>query len=405
MSTAEAGAPASAALSGLKVVEFAQLIAGPMAGSFLADFGADVVHVEDPNGGDPLRKVGAVRDDIPLWWKVSGRNKRSATLNLRDLRGQDLARALVRWADVVVTNFRVDTLRSWGLDWDRLSGENPTLIMLQVSGFGSDTTLRNEPGFGKVGEAMSGVVHLTGFPDGPPLHAGFSHADALTGLVGAYGVQMALYRQAHDPDFAGELIDLALFEPLYRLIEWQVIIQDQLGVPPQRAGNDLPGAPGGVVNMFRAADAQWLTVSAGTARSARTLAQMFCVPVSDDPTTEESADLSRHLSGQLTEWIADRSADQALAALQAEGVVASKVYTAADIMEDQTYAERRDIIELDDSELGPVRMQAAVPRLRHHAGHVWRVGPALGSDNQLVYEEYLGLDRTELAELRQQGVI
>jgi formyl-CoA transferase len=389
----------------LKVVEFAQLIAGPMAGSFLADFGAEVVHAEDPGGGDPLRQVGAKKDGIPLWWKVSARNKRSVTLNLRAPEGQDLARDLARWADVVITNFRIDTLQRWGLDWERLSAENPTLIMLCVSGFGSDTTLRNQPGFGKVGEAMSGVVNLTGFPDGPPMHAGFSHADALTGLVGAYGVQMALYRRAHDSAFAGEFIDLALFEPLYRLIEWQVIIQDQLGVPPQRAGNDLPGAPGGVVNMFRAGDDQWVTVTAGTARSARTLADMLDVAVSDSPSAEESAALSAHLDKQLSEWIGGRTAADALAGLAEAGVVASKVYTAADIFEDQTYAERNDIVQLDDDDLGAVRMQAAVPKLRNHAGHIWRVGPALGSDNELVYGEYLGLSRAQLDTLRQQGVV
>jgi crotonobetainyl-CoA:carnitine CoA-transferase CaiB-like acyl-CoA transferase len=399
------GTPTSAALSGLKVVEFAQLISGPMAGSFLADFGAEVVHVEDPNGGDPLRRVGATKDGIPLWWKVSARNKRSVTLDLRATEGQDLARALVRWSDVVITNFRVDTLRSWGLDWARLSQENPTLIMLHISGFGTDTTLGNEPGFGKVGEAMSGVVHLTGFPDGPPLHAGFSHADSLTGLVGAYGIQTALYRRAHAPDFAGEFIDLALFEPLYRLIEWQVIIQDQLGVSPQRAGNQLIGAPGGVVNMFRAGDGQWVTVSAGTARSASTLANMLEEAARDCPTDEELTALGARRDEQLAQWIGGRTAADALVELAANGVVASKVFSAADIFEDPTYAEREDIVRVDDDDLGAVRMQAVVPKLRNHSGHVWRVGPALGSDNELVYGEYLGMGEAELGELRQNGVI
>jgi crotonobetainyl-CoA:carnitine CoA-transferase CaiB-like acyl-CoA transferase len=399
------GAPTSAALHGLKVVEFAQLIAGPMAGSFLADFGAEVIHVEDPGRGDPLRGVGAAKDGIPLWWKVSGRNKRSVTLDLRATEGQELARALVQWSDVVITNFRVDTMRSWGLDWERLSHDNPTLIMLHISGFGTDTTLRNEPGFGKVGEAMSGVVHLTGFPDGPPLHAGFSHADSLTGLVGAYGIQMALYRRAHAPDFAGEFIDLALFEPLYRLIEWQVIVQDQLGVSPQRAGNQLLGAPGGVVNMFQAGDGQWVTVSAGTGRSASILAKMLGESAADGATDEELTALGARLDQRLAEWIGVRPAADALAGLEAEGVVGSKVYSTADIFEDPTYAERGDIVRVEDDDLGTIRMQAAVPKLRNHAGQVWRVGPALGSDNDLVYREYLGLSETDLANLRQHGVI
>lgn len=398
-------APTSSAMSGLKVVEFAQLIAGPMAGSFFADFGAEVIHVEDPRGGDPLRNIGAKKDGIGLWWKVSARNKRSVTLDLRSLEGQDLARSLVGWADVVITNFRVDTLQKWGLDWVRLSQEYPGLIMLHVSGFGTDTTRRNEPGFGKVGEAMSGVVQLTGFPDGPPMHAGFSHADSLAGLVGAYGVQMALYRKAHDPDFAGEFVDLALFEPLFRLIEWQVIIQDQLGVPPVRAGNNLPGSPGSVVDMFQAGDEQWVTVSAGTGRSTQMLADMFGVVVSDTPTPEESTALGALLHNGLREWIGERTVAEALSGLAEKGVVASRVYSAADIFEDQTYSERHDIVRAEDDELGTIRMQATVPKLRHHGGSVWRGGPALGLDNQLVYGEYLGIGHEEMQGLHERGVI
>src|SRR6185437_12294571 len=197
MTIGNGGSHLGAALEGLKVLEIAQLVAGPMAGSFMADLGADVVHLEDPSTGDPHRRVGAARDGVHLWWKVAARNKRSATCDLRSADGQELARSLAGWADVVVTNFRAGTLERWGLDWDRLHAVNPTLVMLAVSGYGADTSRRDEPGFGKVGEAMSGVVHLTGFADGPPLHAGYSNADSLTGLMGAFAVQAALFRRAH----------------------------------------------------------------------------------------------------------------------------------------------------------------------------------------------------------------
>ena len=394
-----------AALAGLKVLEIAQLVAGPMAGSFLADLGADVVHLEDPVTGDPLRRIGAVKDGTYLWWKVSGRNKRSATCNLRAPQGQDLARSLARWADVVVTNFRVETLEKWGLDWTRLSVENPTVIMLHVSGYGTDTTLRNSPGFGKVGEAMSGVVNLTGFPDGPPLHAGYSNADSLTGLMGAFAVQTALYRRANDPDFAGELIDLALFESHYRLIEWQVIIQDQIGIPPQRAGNELPGFAGGVVNAFLTGDGQWLTVSAGTPGSARTLGDMLGDTIDVDAPADELTATGARLERQLADWIAARPATAALEGLVARGVSASKIYTSADILADPTYAERNDVISIPDDDLGPVQMQAVIPKLRNHAGEVWRAGPALGADNELVYKEYVGLADATYDGLRTAGVI
>ena len=155
-------------------MEFAHVIAGPLAGTLLADQGADVVHVEDPVHGDPSRRMGPTKDGAYLWWKVSARNKRAVTLDLRSQAGQDIARRLAQWADVVITNFRVGTLEKWGLDWESLHELNPRLVMLQVSGYGTTTSSRNVPGFGKVGEAMSGVVNITGFPDGPPVHTGFS---------------------------------------------------------------------------------------------------------------------------------------------------------------------------------------------------------------------------------------
>lgn len=178
-------------LDGIKVVEFAHVIAGPLAGTLLADLGADVVHVEDPTNGDPGRQQGPTKDGVHLWWKVSGRNKRSVTLDLRSPEGQELARELAAWADVVITNFRVATIEKWGLDWETLHRLNPRLVLLQVSGNGVQGVAeasRNDPGFGKVGEARSGVVYVTGFPDGPPVHTGFSHADTVTALMGAYAI-------------------------------------------------------------------------------------------------------------------------------------------------------------------------------------------------------------------------
>ena len=241
------------ALAGVKIVEFAHVIAGPLAGTLMADLGAEVVHVEDPRLGDPGRQQGPTKNGVHLWWKVSGRNKRSVTLDLRTPDGQAMARELVEWADVVITNVRVETLRRWGLDWNGVHAVNPRAVMLQITGNGTTSSDYNAPGFGKVGEARSGVVHVTGFPDGPPVHTGFSHADATTALMGAFAVSAALVRRS-DPDFEGEWIDLALFETLYRLIEWQVIFYDQLGAAPERAGNRMAVAPGAVVNTYPSAD-------------------------------------------------------------------------------------------------------------------------------------------------------
>jgi formyl-CoA transferase len=395
----------AAALSGLRVVEIAQLIAGPMAGSFLADFGADVVHVEDNVHGDPARYTGLAKDGVYLWWKVSGRNKRSVTLNLRTPQGQDVARRLCEWADVVITNFRLGTLERWRLDWDTLHKINPKLIMLQVSGFGGNTTYRDRPGFGKVGEAMSGVVHLTGFPDGPPVHTGFSHADSVTGLFGAFAIQTALYRNLTDPEFSGELIDLALYEGLYRLIEWQVIFYDQTGIPPMRAGNQLANAPAAVINMYKSKDDVWITVTTGTWRSVQKVAALLGEPAEEYDTPEKQFARVSRLDDLLRAYIAERTSEEALEAMEQAQVVASVIYDVAAIVNDKTYAERGNIVTVDDPQLGPVRMQAVLPHFSNHPGAVWRSGPELGQDNNLVYREYLGMSEDEVKALKNAEII
>jgi crotonobetainyl-CoA:carnitine CoA-transferase CaiB-like acyl-CoA transferase len=386
---------------GLKVVEFAHMVAGPLAGTLLADLGADVVHVENPGTGDIARHLGVAKDGINLLWPVGSRNKRSVTLDLRGFDGQELARELVSWADVVITNFRVETLEKWGMDWAAFHAVNPKLVMLQITGYGADTSMRNAPGFGHMGEAMSGVVHLTGFPDGPPVHTGFAHADSVTALMGAFAISGALTKR-HDPDFDGEWIDLALFESLYRLIEWQVIVYDQLGAPVERAGNQLPVAPGSVINTYPTADDTYVSVTAGTPRAAQNIVRLLGLSADD---VETQGAQRNYLDDQLREWIATRSAEDALREMHAHEVVAARVYSAADIVTDPIYAERNDVITIEDPNLGPVRMQAVIPKLLNHPGHVWRTGPALGEDNDLVYRTYLGLTDERYARLRANGTI
>jgi formyl-CoA transferase len=377
------------------------MVAGPLAGTLLADLGADVVHVENPGTGDIARHLGVAKDGVNLLWPVGSRNKRSVTLDLRGLDGQDLARELVAWADVVITNFRVETLEKWGMDWPAFHAVNPKLVMLQITGYGADTSMRNAPGFGHMGEAMSGVVHLTGFPDGPPVHTGFAHADSVTALMGAFAISAALTKR-HDPGFDGEWIDLALFESLYRLIEWQVIVYDQLGVPVERAGNQLPVAPGSVINTYPTADDTYVSVTAGTPRAAQNIVRLLALSAED---VEEQGAERDYLDNQLREWIASRSAEDALRKMHAHEVVAARVYSAADIVKDPIYAERNDVVTIDDPNLGPVRMQAVIPKLLNHPGHVWRTGPALGEDNDLVYRTYLGLTAERFAQLRANGTI
>jgi crotonobetainyl-CoA:carnitine CoA-transferase CaiB-like acyl-CoA transferase len=396
--------PAGGVLDGLKIIEFAHVIAGPLAGTLLADLGADVVHVESPETGDTARTQGPAKDGVHLWWKVSGRNKRSVTIDLRSDEGQTLAHELVAWADVVITNMRASTLEKWGLDWAALHEKHPRLVMLQISGNGASTTARNEPGFGKVGEARSGVVHLTGFPDGPPVHTGFSHGDSVAALMGAFGVLAGLHRR-HEADFCGEWIDLALFEPLFRLIEWQIIVADQLGTVPQRSGNQLAIAPAAVVNTFLSADDVWITVTSGTPRSVSNIAALLGEPADEYRTVAQQRARTQRLDDLLRAWIAARPAPEALSEMATHEVVASRVYTAADILSDPIYAERDDVIEVPDPDLGSVRMQAVVPRMSVRPGSVWRTGASLGADNDLVFGEWLGRSDQELADLRAKGVI
>ena len=402
----QAAAPAGTGqLTGLKVVEFAHVVAGPMAGSMLADQGADVVHVEPPGTGDSARTMGPVKDGVPLWFKVSGRNKRSVTLDLNISEGRELARRLVAWADVVIVAMRAGKLAQWGLDWPGVHRVNPRAIVLQISGWGATSTAANEPGFGKAGEARSGVVHLTGFAGGPPVHTGFSHGDAITGLMGAFGIGAALYRRANDPDFDGEWIDLALFEPLFRLVEWQVIVHDQLGTVPERAGNQLPVAPAAVINTYQSRDGDWLTVTSATRRSVINIVRLLGLPTDEYATTEQQLAARDALDRRLHAWIADRTTQECLKAFADAEVTASKVFSVADICADPVYAERGDVVTVDDEELGEVRMQAVIPQFRIAPGRLWRAGPPLGADNDLVYRSWLGVPATELGQLRARGVI
>jgi formyl-CoA transferase len=375
-----------------------------MSGTLLADQGADVIHVESPKVGDSSRTIGPDKDGVHLWWKVMARNKRLVTLDLRNAEGQELARELVDWADVVITNMRVRTLEKWGLDWETLHTRKPELIYLSVTGDGLGTSDENAPGFGKVGEARSGVVSVTGFPDGPPVHTGFSHADTVTGLMGAFGIAAAAYK-LHDPAFQGELIDIALFEPLFRLVDWQVIVYDQLGTVPQRAGNQLAVAPGLVVNTFPTRDGRWITVTSGTPKSVINVINLLGLDVDDYMGPNARPDARDALDADLRAWLVERDTDEALKVMREAEVVAEKVFDMEDIINSRLYRERNDIISIEDPDLGLVRMAGVIPKMHMNPGQVWRTGAAHGQDNDDVFTEVLGMDAARIAALRGDGVI
>jgi crotonobetainyl-CoA:carnitine CoA-transferase CaiB-like acyl-CoA transferase len=391
-------------LRGLKVVEFAHVLSAPMAGTLMADLGAEVIHVESPSVGDSSRTIGPDKDGVHLWWKVMARNKRAITLDLRRPEGQAVAHELVDWADVVITNMRVRTLERWSLDWNTLHARKPALVYLSITGDGLGTSDENSPGFGKVGEARSGVVNVTGFKDGPPVHTGFSHADTVTGLMGAFGICAALHRR-NEPDYQGELVDIALFEPLFRLIDWQVIVYDQLGVVPTRAGNQLAVAPGLVINTYPTRDGNWITVTSGTPKSVRNVLTMLGLDPEDYLGSNARPDAREHIDSELRDWVSARDTADALKQMRQLEVVAEKVYDMADIMSSTLYQERGDIIQINDADLGDVRMAGVIPKFRQNPGRVWRTGPAHGQDNNEVYSDILGIDDQRLADLRTNGVI
>jgi formyl-CoA transferase len=237
------------------------------------------------------------------------------------------------------------------------------------------------------------------------VHTGFSHADTVTALMGAFAITAALHRRDTDPNFDGEWIDLALFESLFRLIEWQVIFQDQLGFTPERAGNQLAVSPAAVINTYRSRDDHWLTVTSGTPRSVHNVAALVGIPLGDVSTVEQQAANKNRLDALLGEWISKRTLDECMTEMAKLEVVASPIFSVADIMADETYRELGDIITVEDRELGAVQMQGVIPRLANHPGRVWRTGPALGEDNQMVLREYLGLDDDAINDLVEGGTI
>jgi crotonobetainyl-CoA:carnitine CoA-transferase CaiB-like acyl-CoA transferase len=394
------------ALAGLRVIDAATLAAGPLIATWMAEQGAEVIKVEQPDGGDPLRQWGAQRDGIGLMWKSVARNKKSVTLNLRVEPGRDLLRSLTRQADVVIFNLRPSTMRKWGLDYADLAVANPGLVMVHVTGYGAGGPKSDWPGFGTLGEAMSGFAHLTGTPDGPPTLPSFMLADGVAALTATYAVMMALYhRDTHAG--AGQLIDINLIEPLARLLEQSVLTYDQLGTIPVRTGNrwDI-SAPR---NAYKTRDGRWLAMSGSAPTIAmRALRAVGRPELTLDPKFAEAQQRLRNaaeIDAIMGDWISQRTLDEALAVFAEAGVAAAPIYDAQQLLDDPQLQARNVYPSIEDPELGSMRVQGPVPRFSATSGRITHLGPRLGEHNAEVYGELLGLDNGRLAELREQGVI
>lgn len=395
-------------LAGLRVLDLGHVLAGPFAGTLLADLGADVVKVEHPERGDSLRTLGPQRDGVPLWWKVAGRNKRSLALDLRVDAGRDVLLRLAAVSDALIENFRPGTLERWRLGPEELWRANERLVILRISGFGQTGSGLGRPGFGRVGEAQSGLVNLTGEPDGRPLHPGFSLGDATTGMMGAFGILAAIHAAGRSG--RGDVIDLALFESLFRMIEWQIPLAEQLGRVITRQGNRFPigYAVGG---SYQTADSRWVAVSAATETAiAQVLRLVGGDDLADDPRyasfdARSHADHMDEIDRRIARWVRTRSADEALRALHEHDVAAGLVYDAAMMLEDEYLREREAIAEVADPDLGSLRMPGVVPRFERQAGRIRWAGPSLGAHNAELLRELAGLSDAEIDELRDAGVI
>ena len=395
---------ASGPLAGLKVIDVATLFAGPLAAMLLGDFGADVLKVEHPKG-DPARSHGASKDGVPLWWKMVGRNKRAATLYLGNPEGAALFKRLAREADVIIENFRPGTLERWGLGYDALAAENPGLVLLRVTAFGQTGPYSKRPGFGTIAEAMSGFAAITGEPDGPPTLPPFGLADGIAGITGAFAVMTALHARARAGK--GQVIDLALIEPILTVLGAQVVTYDQLGTIQPRTGNrSVKNAPR---NTYRTADAKWVAVSTSSQSIAERVMKLIGWPeVTKEPWFASAAGRVQHvdaLDARLADWIGQRDVDEVVRAFEEAEAAAAPIYDIADVFRDPQYTALGTIAEVPDPQLETLRMQNVMFRLSRDAGSIRSTGKPLGADNESVFVEELGLTPAELAALREKGVV
>jgi crotonobetainyl-CoA:carnitine CoA-transferase CaiB-like acyl-CoA transferase len=393
-----------APLESVRVIDAATLFAGPLATTFLGDFGADVIKIEHPRG-DPIRTHGHAKNGVPLWWKMVGRNKRTITLNFSDPAGQALLCELVKGADVLVENFRPGTLERWGIGPDRLHAINPRLIILRTTGFGQTGPYASRPGFGTLAESMSGFAAITGQPDGPPTLPPFGLADGIAGLSGAIALMMALYhRDARGGQ--GQVIDLAIIEPILTILGAQPTVYDQLGIVQERSGNrSVNNAPR---NTYRTRDEKWVAISTSALPIAERVLRLVGHPeVIDEPWFASGAERAQHadeLDGYVGEWIAQRDSDEVVRAFEEAQAAVAPIYDVADVMRDPQYAALESIISVPDEDLGQVKMQNVLYRMLGTPGQVRWSGRRLGQDNEAVYGE-LGVSPERLAELRARGVV
>ena len=394
----------TAPLHGLRVLDLATLFAGPLAAMMLGDFGADVVKVEHPRKPDPSRGHGPAKDGVGLWWKVLGRNKRTVTLDLSTPGGRDALLRLAADADVIVENFRPGTLERWGLGWEELSAVNPRLVLARVTGFGQFGPYAHRPGFGTLAEAMSGFAAITGEPDGPPTLPPFGLADSVAALATAYAVMTAL--TARTTTGQGQVVDMAIIEPMLAVIGPHALWYDQLGYVQPRTGNrSRNNAPR---NTYRTSDGSWVAVSTSAQSIAERVLRLVGRPeLIDEPWFADGTGRAAHaeeLDAAVGGWIARHTRDEAMAAFEKAEAAIAPVYDVRDVLDDPQYQALGTVTEVPDPELGPIRMQNVLFRLSDTPGGIRWAGRPHGADTEEVLTA-AGFAPDEISALRAQGAV
>ena len=393
-------------LTDLRVIEMGQLLAGPFCGQLMADFGAEVIKIEPPGTGDPMRQWGREKPHgQSLWWPVVARNKRSVTLNLRTEEGQALVRELVREADILIENFRPGTLERWNLSPESLAEINPRLIVVRVSGYGQSGPYASRAGYGAIGEAMGGLRHVVGDPGSPPSRMGISIGDELAAVHACMGALMALH--AREKSGRGQVIDAAIYESVLNMMESLITEFDVAGYVRERTGAILPNvAPS---NVYATADGKYLLIAANQDTVFGRLAEAMGQPaLASDERYATHAARGAH-QGELDEiveaWTRTLALADLEAALERHGVPCGLIYRAEDMLEDPHFAAREAIVPVEHPDFGTVRMQNVAPKLSETPGAVRHVGPALGEHNEAVYGALLGLSDETRDDYRERGII
>jgi formyl-CoA transferase len=393
-------------LMGLRVIEMGTLIAGPFCGQVLADFGAEVIKIEDPGKGDPMRQWGrSLPKGHSPWWPVIGRNKKSVTLNLRSAEGQAIARTLIGKADILVENFRPGSMEKWGLSYESLSADNPGLVMARVSGFGQTGPMASKAGYALIGEAMGGLRYITGEPDRPPARAGISIGDSLSGIHAAMGVLMAIHARTRTG--RGQVVDVSIYESVLSVMENLITEYALTGYVRERSGSILPGiAPsnayptkgGEMVVIGANQDTLWVRLAEAMGRPELAADARYATHAARGQNQKELDDL-------IGAWTATLTTDEVLKLMNDYGIAAGRVFRAPDMLSDPQFAARDDIVTLAHPVFGEVKMQNAFPKMSETPGSVRWPGPGLGEHTEAVLGEVAGLSDDKIKALRADGVI